>query len=239
MGTTLSDATNVMSVLSQAVALSSTSTTMASVPVNTNELAVIPGAVRTFNALGATCQFVDLFVNTDYVTNTNSLFSCLLTTSSNWGMSQVIVNQRVAVSNGLVQMTNVPVGATNDIAILMALNGAYGMFISNVLTTNLNSLLVSDFYECNVHNHPHNYLLFVRALYAGGDNRIKSNPLWNLFRDGPRFSYLGGGAAAYFVFDSNGNIVVSDALRNYDGFWKLPGNCIFCTPKIESNLKPK
>ena len=81
--------------------------------------------------------------------------------------------------------------------------------------------MAADFYENNVRGIPENGLLYIKMLYAGGENRVKSNPLVNLFTDGPRFSYGGGAVVAYILIDSNGKIVLSGTARDLVGYEKI------------------
>jgi hypothetical protein len=239
-GVVFSAISNVMSIVPQTLGLISTTTTMGSVSVPTNELAVIPSIIKGLNnnTNGISCEYVDFFANTDYVTNTNSLFSHFLVALTNWGCSQALANQYIYITNGMIVFTNVPDDNTNALQTLIALNSSFGMFMTNVLATNFNSLLIPDFYQCNVRGHPTNCLLVVKSLFAGGDNRTKSNPLWNLFTDGPRYSYLGGTTVAYFVINSEGNIKLSDTIRHFVGYKKVPLNW-FWVPEMEDNLKNK
>jgi hypothetical protein len=64
------------------------------------------------------------------------------------------------------------------------------------------------------------YWLQLKVLKAGGNNRIKTNLLVDIFTGGNRVSHSGGTIVEYILFDRNGKSVVSDIITDYSGYVK-------------------
>jgi len=117
------------------------------------------------------------------------------------------------------RFNQLPPGLQNDYLALGGLNGLFDNLAMGLMGTNvLNALLVADFYENNVRGKPANALLYIKLLYVGGENRVKSNPFVNLFTDGPRYSYAGGAVVVYMLVDSNGKTILSGTARDLAGY---------------------
>jgi hypothetical protein len=64
------------------------------------------------------------------------------------------------------------------------------------------------------------YWLVVKNVKAGGNVRIKSNPLIDIFRGGSSIKFSGGSLATYYILDNDGKIVVSDVIKGYEPYTK-------------------
>jgi hypothetical protein len=64
------------------------------------------------------------------------------------------------------------------------------------------------------------YWLQLAVVKAGGNNRIKTNLVTDIFTGGSRISHSGGVIVQYNLYDLNGRSVVSDTLTQYVGYVK-------------------
>ena len=64
------------------------------------------------------------------------------------------------------------------------------------------------------------YWLQIKVIKAGGNNRIKTNLVLDIFRGGNRISHSGGVIAQYILFDGEGNVVSSDVITEYVDYIK-------------------
>jgi hypothetical protein len=64
------------------------------------------------------------------------------------------------------------------------------------------------------------YWLQLKVLKAGGNNRVKTNLVVDVFTGGNRLSHSGGAVVEYILFDRNGKSVASDILTEYSGYVK-------------------
>jgi hypothetical protein len=62
------------------------------------------------------------------------------------------------------------------------------------------------------------FWLVVKVINAGGNNRIKTNPIVDIFRGGNRLSHSGGVIAQYHLFKSNGVSVRSGTVSDYTNY---------------------
>ncbi|HEX8247048.1 MAG TPA: hypothetical protein VF599_02600, partial [Pyrinomonadaceae bacterium] len=62
---------------------------------------------------------------------------------------------------------------------------------------------------------PGSHWLQLKVLKAGGNNRIKTNLLWDIFTGGNRLSHSGGVVVQYILFDDTGKSVASDVVTEY------------------------
>jgi hypothetical protein len=159
-------------------------------------------------------------------------------------MAQVLINQTpptlppsnpTATPQPNPDYTKLPERKRQDLLVLNSLNSVYDTVVANVLTTNvMSSLLMADFYVNNLKMN--SAILLLKVLYAGGDNRTKSNPFVNIFTDGPRFSYAGGAVVSYVLVDQSGKIVLSGTTRDFAGYKKLSDSPDY---RIHNNLSVK
>jgi len=59
------------------------------------------------------------------------------------------------------------------------------------------------------------YILYLRIVYAGGNNRVKRNILWS------ELSHSGGAIITYFLLDKEGDIKLSKTLYNLSPYKKF------------------
>lgn len=64
------------------------------------------------------------------------------------------------------------------------------------------------------------YWLQLKVLKAGGNNRVKTNLVVDIFTGGNRLSHSGGAVVEYILFDRNGQSVASDIFTTYSGYVK-------------------
>jgi len=64
------------------------------------------------------------------------------------------------------------------------------------------------------------YWLQLKVVKAGGNNRIKTNLLWDVFTGGNRLSHSGGVIVEYILFDEGGKAVASDTITEYTDYIK-------------------
>lgn len=64
------------------------------------------------------------------------------------------------------------------------------------------------------------YWLQLKVVKAGGNNRIKTNLLWDIFTGGNRVSHSGGVIVEYILFDGGGAVITSDTVGEYTDYIK-------------------
>ncbi|MFS8084138.1 MAG: hypothetical protein ACMG6H_00760, partial [Acidobacteriota bacterium] len=67
---------------------------------------------------------------------------------------------------------------------------------------------------------PNSYWLQLAVLKAGGNNRIKTNLLIDIFTGGSRLSHSGGVIVQYNLYSLTGKSIASDTLTEYSGYIK-------------------
>ena len=100
---------------------------------------------------------------------------------------------------------------------------------SNALTSLIKAENIKDSLEVPEGSPGKGYWLQVKVVKAGGNNRIKTNLIWDVFTGGNRLSHSGGVIVEYILFDNGGTIVASDTITEYTNYIKsnkvrdLPG----------------
>jgi hypothetical protein len=79
------------------------------------------------------------------------------------------------------------------------------------------------------------YWLQLKVLKAGGNNRIKTNLLWDIFTGGNRVSHSGGVIVEYILFDSGGTAIASDTITEYTGY--INAGKVKDLPRLGENKK--
>lgn len=64
------------------------------------------------------------------------------------------------------------------------------------------------------------YWLQLKVVKAGGNNRIKTNLIWDIFTGGNRVSHSGGLIIEYILFDTTGQAITSDTITEYTNYIK-------------------
>lgn len=112
------------------------------------------------------------------------------------------------------------------IAKLKLLNERFNQFVATLVkveaTTGINSLTAFIRAENlrQVLDGPEAYWLQLAVVKAGGNNRIKSNLVTDIFTGGSRISHSGGVIVQYNLYDLKGKSIVSDTLTQYAGYVK-------------------
>jgi hypothetical protein len=81
------------------------------------------------------------------------------------------------------------------------------------------------------------YWLQLKVVKAGGNNRIKTNLLWDIFTGGNRVSHSGGVIVEYILFDSGGKAVASDTIAEYTDYIKAGKVKKLSTPDVD-DIRP-
>jgi len=82
------------------------------------------------------------------------------------------------------------------------------------------------------------YFLQLNVINAGGNNRIKTHLLWDIFTGGNRVSHSGGVIVQFHLFNQDGQSLASDTLTEYTNYIKsgkikkLPNRCIDELPNV-------
>jgi hypothetical protein len=79
------------------------------------------------------------------------------------------------------------------------------------------------------------YWLQLKVLKAGGNNRIKTNPVIDVFTGGNRLSHSGGAVVEYILFDPDGKSVVADTITQYSSYIKSDRVKKLKNPKLLSD----
>lgn len=109
---------------------------------------------------------------------------------------------------------------------LKALNDQFDQFVSALSkvdeATGLN--LITSYLKTERMNavlgNKESYWLQLQVVKAGGNNRIKTNLLVDVFTGGNRVSHSGGAIVQYVLFDSEGKAVAADTIPVYTGYIK-------------------
>ncbi|MEQ1606547.1 MAG: hypothetical protein ABL999_16935 [Pyrinomonadaceae bacterium] len=106
------------------------------------------------------------------------------------------------------------------IATLKLINDQVQAYITDLLkvdesagTNALTSYIRTEQLESLVGEEGH--WLQVKVVAAGGNNRIKTNLLWDIFTGGNRLSHSGGVIVQYFLFNAKGSAVDSGTVTKY------------------------
>jgi hypothetical protein len=116
------------------------------------------------------------------------------------------------------------------------LNISYDNLSTNLMSQSLGNLVQLDFLRL-ISQQVGNYVLYVTNSYSIGEVRVKSNPLVDIFFDGPRTSFIGGAGVSYFLFQGeNFDIVMADHLDGYQGYKRFSKSA---WPMVPNALTPK
>lgn len=132
-----------------------------------------------------------------------------------WQKLQVGINNKEAADDVAAQIKGLNEQFDKFIASLIQTETATGV---NQLTTfikaeNLKTAL--PFADPAV-----SYWLQLKVIKAGGNNRIKTNLLWDIFTGGNRVSHSGGAIVEYILYDTTGKSVASDTMTEYTNYIK-------------------
>jgi len=91
--------------------------------------------------------------------------------------------------------------------------GGANALTSFIKAENIQSALSSD-------ESKNSYWLQLKVVKAGGNNRIKTNLLWDIFTGGNRVSHSGGVIVEYILYETTGRAVASDTIAEYTDYIK-------------------
>jgi hypothetical protein len=81
------------------------------------------------------------------------------------------------------------------------------------------------------------YWLQLKVVKAGGNNRIKTNLLWDIFTGGNRVSHSGGVIVEYILYETTGQAVASDTITEYTDYIKADKVKKLFTAEVD-DIKP-
>lgn len=205
------------SAFSTLVGLFGTTTTFTSGTDNADPMALVPNICSTLlgnNKKGSsdniTPIYVDLSLDSSFITDSNSLASILQTATDRRLDSTAYINAGLNQKNPAI---------LSDVTNIMACNAMYDNFSTNLSAASVGGMLNLDYIQTKLRQ-PNCCLLFVTNSYVIPEMRVKSNPVLNIFTDGPRLSFVGGGGVAYFLYDSNMTIIKAGRFDGYVGYKK-------------------
>ena len=112
---------------------------------------------------------------------------------------------------------------------LKARNDQFDKFIAGLVQAGtgggsnaLTSLLKAENIQAalNADSQGKSYWLQLKVVRAGGNNRIKTNLLWDVFTGGNRVSHSGGVIVEYILYETTGRAVASDTITEYTDYIK-------------------
>jgi hypothetical protein len=118
--------------------------------------------------------------------------------------------------------------ADETIAKLKLMNERFDQFVAALVkvdaTTGINSLTAfiraENLRQVLNGSEGEGYWLQLAVVKAGGNNRIKTNLVTDIFTGGSRISHSGGVIVQYNLYDLNGRSLVSDTVTEYAGYVK-------------------
>lgn len=125
---------------------------------------------------------------------------------------------------------------------LKLMNDRFDQFVANLVkveaATGINSLTAfikaENLNQALKEGNGEGYWLQLAVIKAGGNNRIKSNLITDIFTAGSRVSHSGGAIVQYNLYDLNGRSLVSDTLTQYEGYVKSSKIKQLQNPGVES-----
>ncbi len=210
---TLGDFANALSTL---LSLLRTSTTLTETSTATEPLAIYPSLFNELSRqkprIGVT--FIDISFDASVVLNDPGSLQNKLFTAA---------RIRALAEHYVTNNSKAP-----DTAKLLSLNVAYDNFITNATTLPLGNMIVLDYLHTDLAT-PGHYLLYVTNSYALDLTRTKSNPILDIFLDGPRISYAGGSGVTFFLYGASSELIAAGRFDSYFAYKKLkqtPGTYI-------------
>jgi hypothetical protein len=77
------------------------------------------------------------------------------------------------------------------------------------------------------------FWLQLKVVKAGGNNRIKTNLVWDIFTGGNRVSHSGGVIVEYILFEPTGRAVTADTITQYKNYIKADKVRKLTTPDVD------
>lgn len=127
----------------------------------------------------------------------------------------------------------------DTVARLKILNERFDQFVAALIkvdaATGINSLtafIKAENLKQALGDDGDSYWLQLAVVKAGGNNRIKTNLVTDIFTGGNRISHSGGVIVQYNLYDRTGRSVVSDTLTQYSGYVKASKIKKFTNPRV-------
>jgi hypothetical protein len=238
LGVTPTSAQDLTGAISQLLGLARTTTTLNGGQVSQNDLGVLP-AVAEFLRKDSTANievvYADFFANPDYMKKDSSIVAKFGHAAALRGLAKSAIGLAVSKPGDEILKGYDLASLTNR---LHSLNATYDSLLTNYFnSSSLADLLTADYYYANIYGATNSFLLFVKVIYAGGIDRVKSNPVIDIFTGGARYSYAGGAVASYLLVDNTGNLASEKTFRDLRGYKKIKGNAFLSPlPVLGSNL---
>jgi hypothetical protein len=127
------------------------------------------------------------------------------------------------------------VPAPPDKAAVDVLNSTYDNLATNMTSQTTGNLIQLDLLH-SVLKQPTSYVLYITNSYSIGENRVKSNPIVDIFTDGPRISFIGGAGVSYFLFHGEETeVILAEHLDGYKGYNRFRKSAWPMVPNAVSN----
>jgi hypothetical protein len=142
------------------------------------------------------------------------------------GQLDTLNHERDAHLKNLQPKLQDPSRLDGTIAQLKALNDQFDKFVDSLIkvdaSSGINSLTAYVKAEklIGVLDNDQSFWLQLDVVKAGGNNRIKTNLVTDIFRGGNRISHSGGVIVQYNLYDRTGRSVASDTFTEYTGYIK-------------------
>lgn len=112
------------------------------------------------------------------------------------------------------------------IARIKSVNAQFDNFVESLVKTEASSgvnALTAYLKAENINlalNDANSYWLQLKVIKAGGNNKIKTNLITDIFTLGARVSHSGGAIVEYILYDRDGKVTKSDTFTEYTGYIK-------------------
>ncbi len=128
---------------------------------------------------------------------------------------------------------------------IKAINEQFEKFIDSLIKTDASSgvnSLTAYLKAENINgalNDLNSYWLQLKVVKAGGNNKIKTNLITDIFTAGARVSHSGGAIVQYILYDRNGRVVSSDTFTEYTGYIKANKIKRLINPTAVADIPPR
>ena len=97
------------------------------------------------------------------------------------------------------------------------MNSSYDSLSTNIAAAPMSNLATLDYLHSQL-SKSGNYLLYMTNSYALGETRVNSNPILDIFRNGPSISFIGGAGIAYILYGNDAHILLAGRVDGYRGY---------------------
>jgi hypothetical protein len=205
---------DIVGAVSQLLTQFRTTTTTTEATISPDNLAVAEAAAIHLKKVlpEINVSFPDLSLNGNFVSDPHSIVQVLLNASKLRSKADTFISENSQDKKSAAKVTA-----------FKTLNASFDNLSTNLFGLSLGSLLQLDYYQTLLTRNG-DYFLFITNNYAIAETRVKSNPILDIFTDGPRISYIGGAGIAYFLYAPGSTLVLFDRLDGYRGYRKFKSN---------------